>query len=143
MLKYYLKRGYPFKQLKKHILRACKFTQDELLEVKTKEPTKIPVMTMKFNPSNPRIRKYIHHNWNITENSTDYLNTFSHKPIIGFKRLPNLRDLLTSATITYLPKDIVAQKTLPTHCTRLGKCTYCPIIKKTDNITCKIIGRKF
>ena len=34
MFKYYLERGYPFKQLKKHMLRASQFSQDELLEVK-------------------------------------------------------------------------------------------------------------
>ena len=32
---------------------------------------------------------------------------------------------------------------IPTHCTRLGKCTYCPIIKKLDEITCKISGNKY
>ena len=130
MLKYYFNRGFPFKQLKKHMLRACKITQDELLEIKTKEPNKVPGMTTKFNPSNPEIKKYIHHNWIIIKNSSDSSNTFSHKKIIGFKRLPNLRDMLTSTTISYPPKDIVVPKTLPTHCTRLGKCTYCPIIKK-------------
>ena len=113
MLKYYLNGGYPFKQLKKHMLRAFKFTQDELLEVKTKESTEVPVMTTMFNPSNPEIKKYIHHNWNIIENSTDCSNTFSHKQIIGFKRLPNLRDMLTSATISYPPKDIVVPKNYP------------------------------
>ena len=90
LIRYYLKRGYPFKQLKKHMLNACKYTQDELLEVKSKEPTKVPVMTTMFNPSNPDIKHYIHKNWNIIENCAECADTFATKPIIGFKRLPNL-----------------------------------------------------
>ena len=143
LIRYYLKRGYPFKQLKNHMLKACKYSQDELLEVKTKEPTKVPVMTTMFNPSNPDIKHYIHKNWNIIENSADCADTFATKPIIGFKRLPNLRDMLTKASISYPPKDIEPPKTIPTHCTRLGRCTYCPIIKKIDVVTCRITGKKY
>ena len=51
--------------------RAYKFTQDELLDVKTKEPTNVPVMTTRFNPTNPDIKKFIHENWNIIDNSND------------------------------------------------------------------------
>ena len=39
LMEYYLNRGYPLKNLKKHMLRAAKFTQDELLVVKTKKTT--------------------------------------------------------------------------------------------------------
>ena len=68
MIKYYLDRGYPFKQLKNHMLRECQNTQDELLEVKHKEATKTPVMTTKYNPGNPDLKQFIHGNWNIIEN---------------------------------------------------------------------------
>ena len=143
MIEHCLKRGYPFKQLKKHMLRACKFTQDELLVFKTKEPTNVPVMTTRFNPTNPDIKKFIHENWNIIDNSNDCYQTFPEKPIVGFKRLANLRDILTKASISYPPPEIETKKIMPTHCTHLGKCAYCPIIKKVDNVTCKVTGRKF
>ena len=41
LITYYLKRGYPEKTLKKHLKRASKFTQDELLDVK--EKTRLPL----------------------------------------------------------------------------------------------------
>ena len=125
------------------MLRACKYSQDELLEVNTKEQTDVAVMTTKYNPSNLNIKNFIHQNWNIIQNSNDCIDTFSHKPIIGFKRLPNLIDMLTNATISYPPKEIVTKKLIPNHCIRLGKCTYCPIIKKIDNITCNITGKTY
>ena len=143
MIEHYMKRGYPFKTLKKHILRASRYTQDDLLEVKTKEVTTTPVMTTTFNPQNPDIKGFIHDNWNIIQHSNDCSSTFPDKPIIGFKRLPNLRDMLTKASISYPPKEMVRTKLIPTHCTQLGKCTYCPLITKISEITCNISGDKY
>ena len=92
------------------MLRACKFSQDDLLEVKTKESVSTPVMTTKYNPQNPNIKGFIHDNWNIIQHSNDCASTFPDKPIIGFKRLPNLRDILTKASISYPQKRNGSQK---------------------------------
>ena len=53
-------------QLKKHMLRACKYTQNDLLE-----PAFTPVMTTTFNPRNHNIKGFIHDNWNIIQHSND------------------------------------------------------------------------
>ena len=129
MIAHYLKRGYPFKQLKKrYILRARKFSQYDLLEVKTKEPVTTPVLTKKYSPQNPNIKNLIHNNWNIIQHSNDCASTFPDKAIIAFKRLPNLRDILTKASISYPQKEMEAKS---------------PIIKKLDEITCKISGNTY
>ena len=102
MIEHYLKRGYPLKNLKKqHMLRAAKFTQSELLEVKSKTEAKTPVMVTNYNPTNPDIHGFIHKNWNIIKHSNDCVHTLSENPIIGFRRLPNLRDILTNASLSY------------------------------------------
>ena len=49
---------------------------------------------------------------------------------LASKDYQTLRDMLTNATISYPPKETVTKKLIPNHCTRLGKCTYCPIITK-------------
>ena len=103
LITYYLKRGYPEKALKKHLKRASKFTQDELLDVKEKNPTTTPVMVTNYNPSSPNIEEIIHKNWNIISNSADCGPIFTTKPIVGFRRLPNLRVMLTSSTTVYPP----------------------------------------
>ena len=51
--------------------------------------------------------------------------------------------MLTKASITYPPKEIEPPRTIPTHCTRLGRCTYCPTINKIDLVTCKFTGKKY
>ena len=100
---YYLKRGYPLKSLKKHFQRANSFTQDQLLEVKTKSESTRPVITSV--PKNPNVTKLIHDNWNIIQNTEELNTIFPDTPIKGFRRLPNLRDELTSAKIRFPPID--------------------------------------
>ena len=81
MIEHYPKRGYPFKSLRKHMFRACKFTQDELLQVKTKSPIDTPVVVTTYNPENPGTKEFIH-NWNIIEHSNNCGSTFQHKQLI-------------------------------------------------------------
>ena len=134
---YYLKRGYPFKSLKKHYLRARKFSQDELLDTVSKTTNEAPVMVTQYNPRNPQIGTLVQKNWNIIQNTEELTQIFSSKPLMGFRRLPNLRDILTSSTISYPPNHITDTKPsvhIPV-CTRLGRCTYCPKIKKVEQIT--------
>ena len=133
---YYLKRGYPLKMLKKHYQRASRYSQDELLEIKHKSEKTTPVMVTNYNPENPNIRNMINRNWNIISNSTDCGHIFQEKPIVGFRKLPNLREMLTKAKIRYPPPNIEKPVTIPKVCTRLGRCTYCPKIKKLDKVKC-------
>ena len=100
---YYLKRGYPINSLKKHFQRENQFTQDQLLEVKPKSETSRPVMVTKFSPKNPNVSKFIRDNWNIIQNMEELKQIFPEKPFMGFRRLPYLRDKLTSAKIRYPP----------------------------------------
>ena len=99
---YYLKRGYQIKQLKHHHERVKKFSQ-ELLEPKTSKNTTNtpPVMVTKYNPKNPNIKKFIHSNWNMIEHCDELKKIFTQKPLIEFRRLPNLRDMLTNNNISY------------------------------------------
>ena len=61
---------------------------------------------------------------------------FQKKTLIGFRRLPNLRDMLTSNKINYPPKPLERDSNaLPPVCTRLAKCTYCPQLNKIDHFT--------
>ena len=134
---YYLKRGYPFKSLKKHYHRARKFNQDELLDTVPRSESELPVMVTQFNPTNPPIGALVRNNWNIIQNTEELTKIFKDKPIVGYRRLPNLRDILTSSSINYppTPKPL---GTAPPHvsvCTRLGKCTYCPKLKKLEQVT--------
>ena len=141
MIQHYLNRGYPLKSLKKHMLRAAKHSQKELLVVNRKQEVKTPVMVTKYNPMNPDIRGFIHNNWNIIEHSNDCVHTFSERPIVGFRRLPNLRDILTNASISYPEREEQKKQLIAKHCTRLGRCTYCPLIHKNTTLKCNMTNK--
>ena len=134
---YYLKRGYPFKSVKKHYHRARKFTQDELLDTVPRPQNDIPVTVTQFNPTNPPIGSLVRTNWNIIQNTEELTQIFKDKPLVGYRRLPNLKDILTSSSINYppVPKPLGTPLVHVPVCTRLGKCTYCPKIKKVEQIT--------
>ena len=122
---YYLKRGYPRESLKRHFNRASQFKQSDLLDTKATEPIDTPVMVTTYNPKNPLIKSLISDNWNIVQNTDDLKRIFKDKPLIGYRRLPNLKDILTKTSISFPPKEDsrIVHLQFQTVCTRLGKCT--------------------
>ena len=133
---YYLKRGYPFPSLKRHYHRDRKFTQDELLDTVSKETNEASVMVTQFNPRNPQIGTLVNDNWNIIQSTEELTQIFNTKPLMGHRRLPTLKDLLTSCTISYTPNpkpDTKMSVHIPV-CTRLWTSTYCPKLRKVDQI---------
>ena len=143
LIEYYKKRDYPEKTLRKHYKRASQYTQDQLLEVKTKSTINTPVMVTYYNPSNPDIKNIIHRNWNIISNSPDCGNLFKDKSVIGFRRLLNLREMLTNAAIQYPPTNTNTKVHKLTVCTRLGRCKYCPLINKINEVKCNFTHKSF
>ena len=111
LTEFYIKRGYPIKRLTKHFNRANKYKQDDLLDTKPREATETPVMVTNYNPQNPDIKILIMRNWNIISNSQDCGHLFPKLPILGYRRLPNLRDLMTNAKIDF-PKQHQEERTI-------------------------------
>ena len=60
-------------------------------------------MVTNFSPRNLNVSKLMRDNWNIIQNTEELNQIFPEKPIMGFRRLTNLRDKLTSAKIRYPP----------------------------------------
>ena len=60
-------------------------------------------MVTQFNPRNPKIGSLIKDNWNIMQNTEELTQILKYKPLIGYRRLLNLKDLLSSSSITYPP----------------------------------------
>jgi hypothetical protein len=135
MIRHYLRRGYPKNLLVKHRDRAKIFSQEDLLEVVEKTITDREIMVTKFNPNNPDIMKIIKRHWNIIQFSDDCHDHFTHNPMLGLRKQPNLSNLLCRAIVRYPPTKNIEQKTyFPRFCHRLGQCKYCPKISKQDLI---------
>ena len=94
-------------------------------------------MVTQFNSRNPKIGSLVKDNWNIIQNTEELTQIFKTKPLIGYRRLSNLKDILTSSSISCppVPKPLTQTNQFLPICIRLGKCTYCPKIKKLEQIT--------
>ena len=93
-------------------------------------------MVTQYNPSNPDIRRLIGKNWNILSNCDEIGKIFTELPLVRFRKLPNLRNIMTSARIRFPPPlEIVIPRSVIKACTRLGRCTYCPKLKKIESFT--------
>jgi hypothetical protein len=131
MIRHYLRRGYPKALLTKHRERARLFTQDDLLTPHPKNSTEREIMVTRFNPNNPDIMKVIKRHWNIIQFSDDCNNNFTHNPMLGLRKQPNVSNLLCRAIVQYPPKNNKqTNKYYPKYCHRLALCKYCPKINK-------------
>ena len=131
MIHHYLQRGYPKKLIMGHFRKANQFTQEDVLKpkkAKSENNTNRPILITQYHPQNPDLRKIIDKHWNIIEFSRDCSQLFK-KPIIGYRRLPNLRDKLTNAKCLLNPEP----KTKTMHkielCKKFLTCKYCRAIK--------------
>ena len=96
--------------------------------------SEVPVMVTQFNPTNPSIGSLMRNNWKIIQNTEELTKIFKDKPLVGYRRLSNLKDMLTSSSINYppVPKPLGTPLQHVPVCTRLERCTYCPKLKKKE-----------
>ena len=127
-----MKRGYPEDVLIKHILQIDNITRESLLY-----PTPTPNhketrhhMIMTYNPQNPKIIQIIRKHWGMLAYSNSPTK-FTQNPMVGYRRLPNMKDQLVSARIK-LPEDSNPKYQIPKkNCTKFP-CAICRYITKSD-----------
>ena len=68
---------------------------------------------------------------------------FPKPPITGYRRLPNLRDLMTNAVIDFPTQQQEDRSIIAKISTRLGKCTYYPLLKKLTTVSCSYTEKQY
>jgi hypothetical protein len=145
LIGYYQIRGYPTKLLLDHYNRANLLTQEEALRGNVKETKDALVLVTDLNPRSPDIKDILLRHWNIIQYSLDCKDTFPCTPIIGYRRGRNLNDILVRAQVSYPPPAPTPKwdTVRPEVCRRLGKCTYCPKILKSDRFTSHVTHKSY
>ena len=102
----YRKRGYPKNVLTAALQKASKYTQDDLLDKKTKESEDRTVFAVSFNPANPNIFDSVRKFWPLLSTDKHMGHLFQAPPLCANRRTMNLRDLLVRAKCEYpaIPK---------------------------------------
>ena len=118
----------------------------ELLQPKTTSETGKHILTVTYNKNLPNLKKAIDDNWKILSINPDLAPLFQEKPILAFRRNPNLQNLLCHHKLKN-NKPIV-----PTTNNKVGKCSpclshgrnkCCKQMVSTNHFTNRITKRKF
>ena len=136
MIKHYVNRGCPEKNLRAFADKAGKLKQKDLLSTVTKLKVTRPIMVTQFNPLNPDIHKWLRDNWSKLLTTKDLKEIFRERPMVAYKKLPTLGTILTSSTVQY-PSAELPKRLNPKVCMKApSKCKYCRILNKDGNIYC-------
>ena len=144
MIQHYIKRGYKATKLVKTYLEVGKLSQALLIKPKTsKKETldRIPLI-MTFNPRNPNIREIVKKHWPSLQSASIAKEAFQKAPLIGFKRSPNLKNLLTKASLPDPNSDHKAKPVYKQDICRRYRCKYCEIVKGQKTFTSTVTGEK-
>ena len=96
-----LLRGYSAHEFQRAFSQVDHRKRDEYLKEKNKTCSSHPlVFVTPFNPHVVNLRKALIANWNIIEESSHLKTIFNEKPLMAFKRGPNLRDSLVRARLS-------------------------------------------
>ena len=125
-------RGYNEKMVRQQILKARKFTREDLLnqDSKTKGRNKL-VFNFTYHPAHLKL-KHILSNINLLTPDAQHRKIFPEVPIVGFKRGKSLKDLLVRAKVP------VEKETDGKSCGCQGKhCEVCTFLEEKSIFTNK------
>ena len=87
-------RGYDQWMINHQINKACPIWRKKQLEPKDKSTKTNKVLAITYNKNLPNLKKAIDNNWHILSINPEIAPTFQQKPILAFRRNPNLGQLL-------------------------------------------------
>ena len=121
--------GYKPKTVKNQIIKAMSIPREALLKYQTKSKSDRTPLVLTYHPHLRPINKIVK-NLQPLLNKDPHLNqTFSTPPLISYRQPPNLKLLLTSAS---LPNEHFITGTFPC---KSPKCHLCPNINTNPTIT--------
>ncbi len=98
-----------------------------------------------YHPCNPPILDIIQNNWKILECSFNPKCLSDKSVKLGFRRNPNLRDMLVHSRLSYClkPQTRGVQPPYPNKLCMNAECNYCPLLDKSGNCISSITNHKY
>ncbi len=101
---------------------------------------------MTYNPANPEVKKALQDNWHLIKQERSLSPLHDTAVKVGFRRPPNLQDLLVKARLNG-PTKSLAQTSgrINNSCfyTSNINCRYCPKMDRTGRIKSTVTGRSY
>ena len=111
-------RGHDEDHVTEAISKAASLNRSDLMSYKEKTRTSRIPLIVTYNRTLPNLKKIISSTWNHLQINPTTADKFQERPIVCYKRNPNLRDLIGQTKIS---RNRVVRKTEP----RRGRCSPC------------------
>ncbi len=151
---HFIRRGYPIPLIQKAFVKASTETRESLLEkqrkkldelIQTEEDLDSTLfLTTTFNPEFHELGNLVRKNWDLLKRSSATKILAENRIVIGYRRPPNLKDMLIRACVPHLE---IESSRRP--CCKFGnkcsnkKCKFCPLIDKSGRIKSTFTGREY
>ncbi len=99
-----------------------------------------------YNPAGNALKEIVDLNWEILQRSSATKQLAEKKPMFGYRRPPNLRDMLVTAKVktntrTFEPREVASSQTI-NQCKTRG-CRYCSKLDTSGYIMSTHAGKKY
>ena len=120
-------RGYNKKLVRKEILKARKFSRNDLLDKETQNKSNsVLTLNVTYHPAYAKIKRILKEIHLLLTPDKEHQKVFSSIPIVGFKRGKSLKDYLVKAKVPTLEKTGTSK---PCNKTR---CQVCKFVKSSE-----------
>ncbi|XP_064633637.1 uncharacterized protein LOC135491594 [Lineus longissimus] len=146
LAQHFARRGYPNQLIEESLIKAHRQNRAALITAQPNTPTEEEAQppfffVTTYNPAQTEPYKIISENKDILARHRTTLHLFECPITQGFRRPPNLRDLLVRAKLDNLTS--TTTKTNQLICLSPSRCRYCPRLDTTGRITSRTTGRSY
>ena len=132
--------------VKESFLKVNALTRKEILfgdkPKSSEEETKKLFLILDFNPSLPPIKEWLLELWPILYKSSGTRKLVDVKPIIGYRKPRNIKDILISSDLPEIKWFPNKKRISIPRCNR-SACRHCPVLDKTGWVKSTSTGRKY
>ena len=127
MCSFFLSRNYPEQVINQAFLRVSNTPRHVSLQPSYKSSSNRPILVIPFHPHNIPVKKIVNQNWNILSRDPGIGHSFKERPMVAYKRRPNLRDHLVHSKFhtQRLPGTLPCSK---------PQCLVCPFLDNERSV---------
>ena len=118
--------------------KVLAISQEEALRPKTREQKAIIPMVVTYNPDLPPVRRIVNQGWKLLHEDERLRKVFKNRPIIGYRKPKNLKDLLVRSKLVYEQEE--EKGCSPCNYQR---CSWCSQVKETNTFKSETTGKTF
>lgn len=127
MLNFFINRGYPSELLNNALTKVSSLSRNALLTPKNKSDTQVLPLVVGYSP---QVTSVVNKTKSLFNQILSRNDTFPSKPIVAFRRAPNLQNLLVRSKLKQIPEPVSDTTKLGTFPCNRPRCKTCKCVLK-------------